>query len=192
MNWVAFAERRPEANPKRDLLILRADGSHVVARSEQPHGWPSTFYRWSEIEPPPKPDDKCFMLEDALKRVLIAHGSYGDGGNLDKAVRKICHDALNKFKQEEALAKIPVTEEQVIQFMKECDEGKHKLSAPSQAELDKAWKKLATRLNIPPPKPDPFEAWKVRYFVAEELTEEKEVAAKAGWDAAIKHAKGEG
>jgi len=39
--------------------------------------------------------------------------------------------------------------------------------------------------------PVPFEKWKVRYFHSEELTEEKEVAAKAGWDAAIRWKEGQ-
>lgn len=60
-------------------------GRYVMLMTETQYGQAAKMLH-TGIEP------RC---EQAIREILIAHGSYGDGGNLDKRVRQLCLDALH-------------------------------------------------------------------------------------------------
>jgi hypothetical protein len=59
MNWIQFAQRKPDEEPKRDLLLRLGNGDYAVYSSSSCARWDNNVSYWSEIEPPPKPATTC-------------------------------------------------------------------------------------------------------------------------------------
>ena len=51
MNWKVYANEKPEAEPKREILVRFDNGHHMVCFSTE-GSYPRTLTHWAEIEPP--------------------------------------------------------------------------------------------------------------------------------------------
>jgi len=67
MNWISFAERRPKAEPKRQILLKGHLGFVVTWMSTDANPQPGGFTHWAEIEGP-----DTDPVQIALHKVRVA------------------------------------------------------------------------------------------------------------------------
>lgn len=151
MNWISFAERKPKAEPKRQIRV-KYKGVEFTPYTDELPAYEEASH-WAEIEAPPKPEaareldsDSVGKLCSDLVEIVEGVGSLrwsADGGGL-------------RLKDTKEWAKFYVAVSKLFR-------NRSKLEAETEGPGDSVRPAIFDPEHYPEdaamPKPDPFEQW---------------------------------